>query len=112
MQEDSLAERLRSFMQERQLSQKSVAEAANISQSTVSRALQGHFERQGRAKSKLFTYMHNELLSEGLSGKGKDKVVRAFESIWDGSEEHAVGIAKIIKASGGLLPPKRPGGDR
>ena len=112
MQEDSLAERLRSFMRERQLTQKSVAKAAKISQSTVSRALQGHFERQGRARAKLFTYMHNESLNEGLSGKGKDKVVRAFDSIWDGSEEHAVAIAKIIKASGGLLPAKRLGGDR
>jgi transcriptional regulator with XRE-family HTH domain len=112
MQEDSLAERLRLFMQERQLSQKSVAEAANISQSTVSRALQGHVERQGRAKSKLFTYMRNELLNEGLSGTGKEKVVKAFEKIWDRSEEHATAIAKIIRASGGLLPAKRLGGDR
>lgn len=106
MQEDSLSERLRSFMEERQLSQKRVADAADISQSTVSRALKGHFERQGGAKSKLFTYIQNELLNEELSGKGKDKVVRAFESIWDRSEEHAVAIAKIIKASGGLLPRK------
>jgi hypothetical protein len=35
---------------------------------------------------------------------GKDKVVNAFESIWDGSDEHALAIARIIKASEGLRP--------
>lgn len=112
MQEQTLAQQLQDFMNGRHLSQQVIAKAAKISQSTVSRALKGKFERQGRAKSKLFIYMQKELRVEGLQGKGKEKVANAFESIWDGSEEHAVAIAKIIKASKELRPVKRLGGDR
>ena len=112
MQQESLANQLRVFMERRHLSQKVVAKRAKISQSTVSRALKGEIERQGRAKSKLFIYMQKELDEEGMQGKGKEKVISAFEAIWDGSEAHAVAIAKIINASKELRPVKRSGGDR
>lgn len=112
MQEDSLAKDLLTLIQSRRLSQKSIAKAAKVSQASVSRALRGHIERQGRARTKLFNYIHQELQNEVLSGTGKEKVVKAFENIWDGSEEHAAAIAKIIRASGGLLPANRLGGDR
>lgn len=112
MQEDSLAKQLLALIESRHLSQKSVAKAAKVSQSTVSRALRGHIERQGRAKTRLFIYIQRELQNEVSRGTGTEKVVKAFEGIWDGSEEHAAAIAKIISASGGLLPAKRPGGDR
>jgi transcriptional regulator with XRE-family HTH domain len=112
MQQQSLAKQLRAFMESRHLSQKFVAKAAKISQSTVSRALHGEIDRQGSAKSKLFIYMQKELRAEGMQGKGKEKVVNAFEAIWDGSEAHAIAIAKIIKASQQLRPVQRSGGDR
>jgi len=112
MQEESFAQQLLEFMKSRHLSQAIVAKAAKISQSTVSRALKGHFERQGKAKARLFIYMQQESRADVLRGKGKDKVVNAFQSIWDGSEEHASAIAKIINASKGLRPEKRSGGDR
>lgn len=112
MQQQSLANQLLAFMASRQLSQKTLAKAAKISQSTVSRALRGEVERQGRAKSKLFIYMQKELSAEGMQGKGKEKIINAFEAIWDGSEAHAIAIAKIIKASKDLGPVKRSGGDR
>lgn len=112
MQEDSLAKDLLTLIQSRHLSQKSIAKAAKVSQATVSRALRGRIERQGRARARLFIYIRQELQNEDLSGRGKEKVVKAFENIWDGSEEHAAAIAKIIRASGGLLPAKRLGGDR
>jgi transcriptional regulator with XRE-family HTH domain len=112
MQEASLVDQLLSLMQSRHLSQESVAKAAKVSQSTVSRALRGRIERQGRAKAKLFNYIQKELRKEVLSGTGKDKVINAFELIWDGSEEHATAIARIISASAGLLPGERSGGDQ
>ena len=112
MQEDSLAKGLLMLIQSRHLSQKSIAKAAKVSQASVSRALRGHIERRGRARARLFNYIHQELQNEVLSGTGKEKVIKAFEKIWDRSEEHAAAIAKIIRASGGLLPAKRLGGDR
>jgi transcriptional regulator with XRE-family HTH domain len=112
MQEDSIAKDLLRLIQSRHLSQESIAKAAKVSQATVSRALRGRIERQGRARTKLFNYIQQELQKEDLSGTGKEKVVKAFESIWDSSEEHATAIAKIIRASGGLLPVGRLGGNR
>ena len=112
MQEGFLAEGLLTLIHSRHLSQESIAKAAKVSQATVSRALRGRIKRQGRARTRLFIYIRQELQKEGLSGTGKEKVVKAFENIWDGSEEHAAAIAKIIRASGGLLPAKRLGGDR
>ena len=112
MQQQSLAKQLRAFMESRHLSQKVVANAAKISQSTVSRALNGEIERQGGAKSKLFIYMQKQLQAEGMQGKGKEKVINAFEAIWDGSEAHAIAIARIIKASQQLRPVRRSGGER
>jgi transcriptional regulator with XRE-family HTH domain len=112
MQDDSFSEQLRLFMRERHLSQTVVANEAKISQSTVSRALKGTLEREGPAKAKLFTYMQQVTGTEVLRGKGKERVVKAFESIWDGSEEHATAIAKIINASKELRPIQRSGGNR
>jgi predicted XRE-type DNA-binding protein len=112
MQGNSFQDQLRRFMRERHLSQTVVADAAKISQPTVSRALNGKVEREGAAKAKLFTYMQQVTGAEVLRGKGKERVVKAFESIWDGSEEHATAIAKIINASKELRPIQRSGGKR
>ena len=111
MQDDSFSDELQRFMRDRHLSQTVVAEAAKISQSTVSRALHGKAERAGAAKTRLFTYMQ-KVIGEVPRGRGTDKVVKAFESVWDGSEEHATAIAKIIHASRELRPIQRSGGKR
>jgi hypothetical protein len=103
MQDDSLPARLSEFMRLNHLSQEAVADAASVSQSSVSRALKRVSKRHGKATTKLFTYMQQQSAA-GFAGRGTDKVVEAFESIWDGSDEHAMAIARIIKASGGLLP--------
>lgn len=92
-------------MQERHLSQQEMAELAGVSQSTVSRTLKGKIVKNGNGKRLLFNFMQQQLGQEILLD-GKDKVVRAFESVWDGSDEHAVAIAKIIRASNGLFPAK------
>ena len=110
--QDRISKELWLFMRDRHLSQTTIAKAAKISQSSVSRALKGQSTRHGGAVAKLFIYMQKELRAEVLEGKGKEKVVKAFESIWDGSEEHASAIAKIINASRELRPIPRTQGTR
>ncbi|MBL8180002.1 MAG: XRE family transcriptional regulator [Blastocatellia bacterium] len=105
MQEEFLAKSLHKLIREKHLSQQEIAEMAGVSQSTVSRALTGNIVRSGKGRRMLFRFMQQELDQETLLD-GKDKVVRAFESVWDGSEEHAIAIAKIISASNGLFPAK------
>lgn len=102
MQEPELAQLIRSFMQKRQLNQSDFAKQANVSQSSVSRALYGKPLRQGKAKLRICNYIHQQTIIEGPI-----EIVEAFQSVWDGSAQHAAAIAKIIKASKGLVPGNR-----
>jgi len=96
-----VASLLRSFMKANGLTQEQLALAAGVSQSTVCRALAGGQLRQGSAKSRLFKYAS---IDDDLDGSRK--VQQAFRSIWDGSDEHAAAVARIIESLEGLQPRK------
>ena len=92
-------------MRRERLDQAALAQAAGVSQPTVSRALSGAPVRQGAAYRKLLAYI------DARSGRhrpdierGKRRVTKAFEKIWDGSEVHAAIIAQIIEDLAGLRP--------
>jgi transcriptional regulator with XRE-family HTH domain len=103
MQEQSTA--LREYMSEKGLSQAQLAADAKVSQSTVSRALKGESERYSQARHRLLTYAGIKQSTAELStGDGANQVVRAFNRIWDGSEAHALRVAKIVDALAGLRP--------
>jgi transcriptional regulator with XRE-family HTH domain len=102
MQQDS--GRLEAFLEERGLSQAKVAELAGVSQSTVSRAVRRSQQRKGQARKKLFTFIENDFSRSATAGSGRDQVLNAFDRIWDGSEVHAVAVAKVIEALDGLRP--------
>lgn len=100
-----VADRVRAFMDLHKLSQAQVALAAGVNQATVSRVLRRHPLRHSAALVKLCNYAGvSSTESEGLSLSGSASVVRAFEEVWDGSEAHAISIARIIEATRGLLP--------
>jgi transcriptional regulator with XRE-family HTH domain len=98
-------DQLREFMSEKGLSQAELAKKARISQATVSRILSGKkAERDGGARRRLFIYVEKELGLPLLDSGGRERVVRAFDEIWDGSEAHAFAVARIIDALAGLRP--------
>lgn len=99
--------RIREFIKEKGLDQPSLAAAAQVSQSTVSRALAGSPQRRGRAYRKLLAYIGTASSKQEPSVTGKKRVARAFEKIWDGSDIHAVVVAKIIEDLAGLAPSPR-----
>lgn len=102
MQQEDL-DILREFKTKEGLSQSQLAEKANVSQSTVSRTLLGAAQRHGAARKKLFTYVKNE--SKGnRTETGAGLVLKAFEEIWDGSDNHAAAVARVIDAMDGLKP--------
>ena len=102
----SCSDQLRDFIRKKRLSQARLADQAGVSQSTVSRALSGTLERHGTARSKLFTYALIDESKTSSASRGKRRVIRAFDTIWDGSESHAAAIAKIIEALADLRPAK------
>jgi transcriptional regulator with XRE-family HTH domain len=86
-------------------SQAQLAAKAGVNQSTVSRALQGITERHSKARHRLSLYLEEKELTDRVSKEGGVKsVMKAFNGIWDGSDAHAVSVAKIIGALAGLRP--------
>jgi transcriptional regulator with XRE-family HTH domain len=103
MQEQSTA--LREYMREKGLSQAQLATNAEVSQSTVSRALKGEAERHSQARHRLFAYAGIKPSTVELPiGDGANIVAKAFHRIWDGSVAHALKVAKIVDALAGLEP--------
>jgi transcriptional regulator with XRE-family HTH domain len=97
-------------MRRRGLSEAAMACAAGVSQATVSRALRHSARRTGKARAKLFSYMHQELNREGLAHAEKSEVLKAFERVWGTSEAHAAAIAKVVGALDRLRPSDKEAG--
>lgn len=88
-------------MESRGLTQAQVANAAGVSQSSVSRLLKREPARQSDAYGKLCTYMHQ--WAPGDDGV-PTAVLEAVWRVWDGSDDHAAALADLIDASGHLWP--------
>jgi len=100
-------QKLRAFMRARGLTQAALAKQARVSQSTVSRALSKSPLKHSDAHRRLCLYAGLEnAIDKDSTAKGINLVHSAFEKIWDGSDAHAVAVAKIIEALGTLRSPK------
>jgi transcriptional regulator with XRE-family HTH domain len=100
-------ERIRACMRREKLGQSQLAEAAGVSQATVSRALSGaEHVRHSRAHLKLMSYVGKTQPDGGkVRQRSKSNVKRineAFAKIWDGSAVHAAVVAQIIEDLGAL----------
>lgn len=111
MHEANISSLVRAYLSSRHISQAELAERASVSQSTVSRAVVGHALRHGSAQSRLFTFIQHEGLVAPPSESGPARVLRAFSRIWDGTDEHAAAVARIIEACEGLRPISSSHGD-
>ena len=94
------------------LTQEVLARNANVSQSTVSRALKSVPKRYSEPWRKLFTYAaiidentdKSTGVGNGSTAGGIKRITSAVQEVWDGSDESARAIANIIHALGGLMP--------
>jgi transcriptional regulator with XRE-family HTH domain len=97
--EARLASSMADVLENEGISQTELAHRVGVSQSTVSRALRNRPLRQGRARARLVSFMQ-----QGGGGRGADRLQQAFRRVWDGSDEHAEALARIIAACEGLRP--------
>jgi predicted XRE-type DNA-binding protein len=94
---------LRRFVARTGMGQAALAEAAGVSQPSVSRALRRRPSRWGRAHEKLFQYIKAQGQPLGKKrGKGDERVAAAFKAIWDGSEAHASVVMRLISDLEGM----------
>jgi hypothetical protein len=89
---------IRAYMARESVSQSEVAKRAAVSQSTVSRALKRQPIYSGRARAKLFIFMHKQPKATTAP------VQTALGLVWDGTDAHAEALADLITASGRLWP--------
>jgi transcriptional regulator with XRE-family HTH domain len=83
------------------ISQKVLAERAGVDQATVSRALKRRPLRRTAAYARLCVCMQQPRSATEASA---DPVLDAVRETWDGSQEHAAALAKLVLASRELWP--------
>jgi transcriptional regulator with XRE-family HTH domain len=83
------------------ISQETLAARAGVSQATVSRALRREPSRRTAAYARLSLYMHQDA---ARAGRSPTLVLDAVRDTWDGSDQHAAALAKLILASRDLWP--------
>ena len=90
-------------MTAQQLTQTQVANAAGVSQPTVSRMLRREPQRSGKAYLRLCSYIQQQ--TRDLShAAGPVVAFEALRIVWDGSERHAAALTELISASQHLWP--------
>ena len=94
---DTIAE----LLEREGISQKELATRAGVHQATLSRALRRLPSRHTGAYARLCSYMQQHATS-GAASAGP--VLDAVRVTWDGSQEHAAALAKLILASRDLWP--------
>ena len=92
---------LKSILDQRQISQNAIAEAAKVDQATVSRVLSQCPKRAGKAFRRLCKYAEKiEAAAIQPNPSGCPELMSALGNVWDGSNEHAEALAAIIRAVG------------
>lgn len=80
------------------ITQAELARRANISQTTVSRAINRTPQRRGKAYLSLVAYMQQH------PPPSPTEAVRAVSDVWDGSPAHEKALANLVVASRELWP--------
>jgi transcriptional regulator with XRE-family HTH domain len=85
---------IRDFRKEEGLSQTEIAKKLGISQSTVSRRERKPPQRHSDASYKLCNYAETQLSPTG----DRRAVKKAFDQVWNKSDEHAAALSKLVEA--------------
>lgn len=94
---DDMSATITALLARRGITQGDLAREANVSQATVSRAISGKAIRGGRARARLFIYIHS-------LPPAPQRAIDAVQQVWDGSGAHEDALAQLIRASGELWP--------
>src|ERR1700691_5392352 len=86
---------LRSFRQQKGLSQAEIAHKLGISQSTVSRRERKPPQRHSDATYVLCNYAETKVTQSRISGRRA--VQKSFDEVWNKSDAHAAALSKIIE---------------
>jgi len=98
-----IAKELAAFLDSYPGTQRELAEMAGVSQSTISRALKGKIRsRLSNGLCKLCNYAkietHKRPPASGCDPRTNPHLINALNTVWDGSDQHARALAKVIRS--------------
>ncbi|NQD37783.1 hypothetical protein HPT27_12170 [Permianibacter sp. IMCC34836] len=86
-----------------------IARETALTQSNVHRCLRGQPKRVGKTLLALCIYAKIDPAMDKLTAANNATLMHALEQVWDGSEQHARSLARLlIAASNAALPQSRP----
>ena len=99
-----IAKRLNEYLEENKITEQIVAKATNTDQSHVSRIRNGKFKRITEKVKRVCSYASIELnLNEEKNDPAKNiYLMEAISEVWDGTNEKAKALARIIRSLKGL----------
>jgi len=88
--------------------QQALAEKLGVSQSQVSRTLNGQFKRRSKLFDDLCKIAYQSsttpvMVEPGASAQQAD-LISALDAVWDGTDSHAKALAVVIRSLSALLP--------
>lgn len=85
------------------LTQSQYAKACGVSQSTISRLLRNGEQRQNDTEmlKKICNYANCDLYKkQSIEPQSNEHLMKALSEVWDGTEQHAKVLAKMIRCFG------------
>lgn len=98
---------VRLYLEQEGISQADLAQRADVSQATVSRALTSAPKRHAGARAKLFDFIQKQ---PGAPVAPPSTLADAVTEVWDGTEQHDAALAALVVASAELWPKMKGGG--
>lgn len=91
------------------LTQFDIASALSASQSQVSRVLSGKSRRRSKLLDGVCKYVFSVSPGEIQEPRNNADLMAALTAVWDGTDEHALALALVIRSLGSLHPVSRGG---
>ena len=89
--------------------QQMLAEMLGVSQSQVSRTLNGQFKRRSKLFDELCKIAYQSAVLGGAVQPGasaqQSDLISALDAVWDGTDSHAKALAVVIRSLSALMPP-------
>lgn len=93
----------RSAVEALHLRQKDIAQAAGLSQSQVSRILNGRRLRRSESTDAVCIYVSNQMQTVGIKDvQASVPLMTALSRVWDGTTKHAEALSSVIESLGAL----------
>ena len=88
--------------------QDDISKALGVSQSQVSRVLSGEVKGRSKLLQKICIYVNNKVCSVKPKAVADEiRFINAITEVWDGSDQQADAICKIIRSLGSLCVQQR-----